>query len=260
MEYRRLGKAGLKVSALSLGSWVTFGKQVNTSDAKTLLKTAHDAGINFFDNAEGYEAGESERIMGGAINRLGLPRGTFAVSSKVFWGGSRHMQMGLHAKHVRNSCDAALLRLKVDYLDLYFCHRPDFDTPIEETVRASHNLIEHGKVIYWGTSEWSAQKITEAHAVARAHNLTPPTMEQPQYNLLHRDKVDGEFSPIYESFGMGLIIWSPPASGMLTGKYNDGIPDDSRLALPGYEWLRNLWTSEDPFFQHSFRIFLRSGL
>ncbi|MFT6437223.1 MAG: aryl-alcohol dehydrogenase-like predicted oxidoreductase, partial [Candidatus Azotimanducaceae bacterium] len=162
MEYRRLGKAGLKVSALSLGSWVTFGKQVNMSDAKMLLKTAYDAGVNFFDNAEGYEAGESEKIMGDAIHGLGLPRDTFAVSSKVFWGGSKQMQMGLNAKHVRDACDAALVRLKVDYLDLYFCHRPDIDTPIEETVRAMHTLIEQGKVIYWGTSEWSAQQITEA--------------------------------------------------------------------------------------------------
>jgi len=245
MEYRRLGKAGLKVSALSLGSWVTFGKQVDMSDAKTLLKTAYDAGINFFDNAEGYEAGESEKIMGDAINGLGLPRDTFAVSSKVFWGGNKKMQMGLSAKHVRDACDAALIRLKVDYLDLYFCHRPDIDTPIEETVRAMHNLIQQGKVVYWGTSEWSAQQITEAHGIARVHHLTPPTMEQPQYNLLHRDKVDREFLPLYENYGMGITIWSPLASGMLTGKYNEGIPDDSRLALPGYEWLRDLWTSED---------------
>ncbi|WP_133011285.1 potassium channel beta subunit family protein [Marinomonas flavescens] len=245
MEYRRLGKAGLKVSALSLGSWVTFGKQVDMSDAKTLLKTAYDSGINFFDNAEGYEAGESEKIMGAAISHLGLARDTFAVSSKVFWGGDHKMQMGLSAKHVRDACDAALLRLKVDYLDLYYCHRPDIDTPIEETVRAMHNLIQQGKVTYWGTSEWSAQQITEAHAVARAHHLTPPTMEQPQYNLLHRDKVESEFLPIYENFGMGLTVWSPLASGILTGKYNDGIPDDSRLTLPGYEWLRDLWTSED---------------
>lgn len=245
MQYRRLGKAGLKVSAFSLGSWVTFGKQVDIRDAKTLLKTAYDAGINFFDNAEGYEAGESEKIMGDAIQGLGLPRDTFAVSSKVFWGGEKQMQMGLSAKHVRDACDAALQRLKVDYLDLYFCHRPDVDTPIEETVRAMHNLIQQGKVMYWGTSEWSASQITEAHGVARACNLTPPTMEQPQYNLLHRDKVEGEFAPLYENYGMGTTIWSPLASGILTGKYNDGIPDDSRLNLPGYEWLRDLWTTED---------------
>jgi voltage-dependent potassium channel beta subunit len=245
MEYRRLGKAGLKVSALSLGSWVTFGKQVDMNDAKKLLKTAYDGGINFFDNAEGYEAGESEKIMGEAISGIGLARDTYAVSSKVFWGGDKQMQLGLSAKHVRDACDAALKRLRVDYLDLYFCHRPDIDTPIEETVRAMHNLVQQGKVIYWGTSEWSAQQITQAHAIARQEHLTPPSMEQPQYNLLHREKVDGEFNPLYEEFGMGTTIWSPLASGLLTGKYNDGIPDDSRLALSGYEWLRDLWTSED---------------
>jgi voltage-dependent potassium channel beta subunit len=245
MEYRRLGKAGLKVSVLSLGSWVTFGKQVGREEAKVLLKTAYDAGVNFFDNAEGYEAGESEKIMGQAIADLGLARDTFAVSSKVFWGGKQKMQLGLSAKHVRDACDAALERLQVDYLDLYFCHRPDIDTPIEETVRAMHHLIQQGKVIYWGTSEWSAQQITEAHAVARAYGLTPPTMEQPQYNLLHREKVEAEFLPLYENFGLGTTIWSPLASGILTGKYNDGIPADSRLNLPGYEWLKNRWTSEE---------------
>jgi voltage-dependent potassium channel beta subunit len=245
MEYRRLGKAGLKVSALSLGSWVTFGKQVDINDAKQLLKTAYDGGINFFDNAEGYEAGKSEQIMGDAISDLGLARDSFALSSKVFWGGDHKMQMGLSAKHVRDACDAALKRLRVDYLDLYFCHRPDIDTPIEETVRAMHNLVQQGKVMYWGTSEWSAQQITQAHAIARQEHLTPPTMEQPQYNILHRDKVEGEFTPLYEQYGMGTTIWSPLASGLLTGKYNHGIPDDSRLALPGYEWLRDLWTSEE---------------
>jgi len=244
MEYRRLGKAGLKVSALSLGSWVTFGKQVDLSGAKTLLKTAYDAGVNFFDNAEVYEAGESEKIMGEALATLGFPRDTYAVSSKVFWGGDKPMQLGLSAKHVHDACDAALRRLQVDYLDLFFCHRPDIDTPIEETVRAMHNLVQQGKVIYWGTSEWSAQQITEAYAAARADGLTPPTMEQPEYNLLHREKVEREFAPLYENFGLGTTIWSPLASGMLTGKYNDGIPDDSRLTLPGYRWLRDKWTSE----------------
>jgi len=245
MEYRRLGKAGLKVSALSLGSWVTFGKQVDLKDAKTLLKTAYDAGINFFDNAEGYEAGESERIMGEAINALGLPRDTFAVSSKVFWGGEGVMQKGLSAKHVRDACDAALQRLKVEYLDLYFCHRPDIDTPIEETVRAMDNLVRQGKVMYWGTSEWSAQQITEAHAIARQEHLTPPTMEQPQYNMLNRHKVEGEFRSLYDGPGLGTTIFSPLASGLLTGKYLDGIPDGSRLDLPGYEWLRDALLSDD---------------
>lgn len=245
MEYRRLGKSGLKVSALSLGSWVTFGKQVEMKAAKTLLKSAYDAGVNFFDNAEGYEAGESEKIMGEVITSLGLPRDTFAVSSKVFWGGKQKMQLGLSAKHVRDACDMALKRLQVDYLDLYFCHRPDIDTPIEETVRAMHNLILQGKVIYWGTSEWSAQQITEAYVAAQAHGLTPPVMEQPQYNLLHRDKVEAEFLPLYEPYGLGTTIWSPLASGILTGKYNEGIPSDSRLNLPDYQWLKELWTSEE---------------
>lgn len=245
MEYRRLGKSGLKVSALSLGSWVTFGKQVGVEAAKSLLKTAYSSGVNFFDNAEGYEAGESEKIMGQAIAALGLSRDTFAVSSKVFWGGDEPMQVGLSAKHVRDACDAALKRLQFDYLDLFFCHRPDIDTPIEETVRAMHNLIQQGKILYWGTSEWSAQQITEAHAVAGRAHLTPPTMEQPQYNLLHRNKVENEFLPIYEQYGLGTTIWSPLASGVLTGKYNDGIPDESRLSLPGYEWLRDLWKTDE---------------
>lgn len=245
MEYRRLGRSGLKVSALSFGSWVTFGKQVDLGEAKALLKTAYDAGVNFFDNAEVYEAGTSETIMGEALAALDFPRDTYIVSSKVFWGGDKPTQLGLSAKHVHDACHAALRRLKVDYLDLYFCHRPDIDTPIEETVRAMHNLVQQGKVIYWGTSEWSAQQITEAFAVARAHGLTPPTMEQPEYNLLHRDKVERSFAPLYENFGLGTTIWSPLASGMLTGKYNDGIPEDSRLNLPGYEWLKEMWTGEE---------------
>lgn len=244
MQYRRLGKSGLKVSALSLGSWVTFGKQVDMKDAKALLQTAYDAGVNFFDNAEGYEAGESEKIMGDAISALGLQRDTFAVSSKVFWGGKKPTQLGLSAKHVRDACDQALQRLKVDYLDLFFCHRPDIDTPIEETVRAMHQLVMQGKILYWGTSEWSAQQITEAHRVARQEHLTPPTMEQPQYNLFTREKVEGDYRPLYEQYGLGTTIWSPLASGLLTGKYLDGIPDDSRLNLPGYEWLRENLLSE----------------
>ncbi|WP_419831490.1 aldo/keto reductase [Endozoicomonas atrinae] len=245
MEYRRLGNSGLKLSALSLGSWVTFGKQLGLRDAATLLQSAYDAGINFFDNAEGYEAGESEKIMGEAIGSLGLARDTFAISSKVFFGGRRPTQMGLSAKHIRDACDAALMRLKVDYLDLFFCHRPDIDTPIVETVRAMHNLIQQGKILYWGTSEWSAQQITEAHAAALAHNLTPPTMEQPQYNMFHRDRVEAEYRTLYENYGMGTTIWSPLASGILTGKYNDGIPKDSRFALPGYEWLKDRWDTEE---------------
>ena len=244
MEYRRLGKSGLQVSALSFGSWVTFAKQVDTRLAKELLTEAYDAGVNFFDNAEGYEQGESEVVMGQALKELGWDRETFVVSSKVFWGGAKPTQRGLSAKHVTEACHAALRRLQVDHLDLYFCHRPDIDTPIEETVRAMDNLIRQGKVLYWGTSEWSAQQITEAHAVAREWRMTPPTMEQPQYNLFERQKVEGDYAPIYDTFGLGTTIWSPLASGLLTGKYNDGIPQDSRAALPGYEWLREMFEGE----------------
>ncbi len=244
MDYRRLGKSGLKVSEFSFGSWVTFGKQVDGGDAKTLMSAAYDAGVNFFDNAEGYEAGNSETLMGEALASLKWSRDSYIVSSKVFWGGTKPTQRGLSAKHVTEACHAALRRLQVDHLDLYFCHRPDIETPIEETVRAMHNLIAQGKVLYWGTSEWSGQQITEAHLVARAHGLTPPTMEQPQYNLFERQKVEADYLPIYETFGLGTTIWSPLASGLLTGKYNDGIPPDSRVNLPGYEWLRDQMQSE----------------
>ena len=245
MDYRRLGKSGLQVSEFSFGSWVTFGKQVDGGDAISLMSTAYDAGVNFFDNAEGYEAGNSETLMGDALASLKWARDSYIVSSKVFWGGTKPTQRGLSAKHVTEACHAALKRLKVDHLDLYFCHRPDIDTPIEETVRAMHNLIAQGKVLYWGTSEWSAQQITEAHLVARANNLTPPTMEQPQYNLFERQKVEADYAPIYDTFGLGTTIWSPLASGLLTGKYNDGIPSDSRVNLPGYEWLREQVQSDD---------------
>lgn len=245
MEYRRLGKSGLKVSELSLGSWVTFGKQVHESEAMALMGLAYDAGINFFDNAEGYEAGESEALMGAALKKLGWSRDSYSVSSKVYWGGSKPTQKGLSRKHVTEAAHAALKRLQVDYLDLYFCHRPDIDTPIEETVWAMHNLITQGKVLYWGTSEWTAQQLTEAWGVARANNLIGPTMEQPQYNLFTRDKVEHDYLPLYDLFGLGTTIWSPLASGLLTGKYNDGIPADSRLTLPGYEWLREQWTSPE---------------
>jgi voltage-dependent potassium channel beta subunit len=244
MEYRRIGKSGLKVSEFSLGSWVTFSKQVDEADALALMRKAYDAGVNFFDNAEGYEAGQSEALMGAALEKLGWSRDSYIVSSKVFWGGDRPTQKGLSRKHVTEACHAALKRLRVDYLDLYFCHRPDIDTPIEETVWAMHNLITQGKVLYWGTSEWSAQQITEAWAVAKDLKITPPVMEQPQYNLFERHKVESEYLPLYELMGLGTTIWSPLASGALTGKYNDGIPADSRLNLPGYEWLKEKWTSE----------------
>jgi voltage-dependent potassium channel beta subunit len=244
MEYRRLGKSGLKVSEFSFGSWVTFGKQVDGGDAVSLMAHAYDSGINFFDNAEGYESGNSEIVMGQALRTLGWSRDSFVVSSKVFWGGSNPTQRGLSNKHVTDAAHAALKRLQVDYLDLYFCHRPDIDTPIEETVRAMHNLVTQGKVLYWGTSEWSAQQLTEAYAVARQHGLTPPTMEQPQYNIFERQKVEADYLPLYDLIGLGTTIWSPLASGILTGKYNNGTPNDSRLNLPGYEWLKEKWSSE----------------
>jgi voltage-dependent potassium channel beta subunit len=245
MDYRRLGKSGLKVSEFSYGSWVTFAKQVDVAPAKEMLTAAYDAGINFFDNAEGYEQGRSELVMGQAIAELGWSRDSFIVSSKVFWGGEKPTQRGLSAKHVTEACHMALRRLRVDHLDLYFCHRPDVDTPIAETVRAMHNLIQQGKVLYWGTSEWSAQQITEAHAEAARWGLTPPTMEQPQYNLFERHKVEADYAPIYDTYGLGTTIWSPLASGLLTGKYNNGIPNDARATLPGYEWLRDAFTSDD---------------
>ncbi|WP_028875945.1 aldo/keto reductase [Teredinibacter turnerae] len=245
MQYRRLGKTGLQLSALSLGSWITFGKQVHLDAATAMMKTAFELGVNFFDNAEGYEQGSSEKVMGEALQALGLPRDEFCVSSKVFWGGKKPTQLGLSAKHVTDACHAALKRLKVDYLDLYFCHRPDLHTPIEETVRAMHNLILQGKVLYWGTSEWSAAQIVEAHRVAALYNLTPPVMEQPQYNLFERDKVEAEYRDLYTTVGLGTTVWSPLASGVLTGKYNEGLGSDGRLSLPGYEWLRALYESDE---------------
>ena len=244
MQYRYLGHSGLRLSALSLGSWVTFAKQVDIALAKQMLKTAFDAGINFFDNAEVYEDGESEAIMGDALRQLNLPRDEYCVSSKVYWGGSKPTQLGLSAKHIYDACHAALRRLQVEYLDLYFCHRPDLDTPIEETVRAMHNLVIQGKILYWGTSEWSAQQITSAYGIARQYHLTPPTMEQPQYNLFERRRVEQDLVPLYTSIGLGTTIWSPLASGILTGKYNTGLDADGRLNLPGYEWLKREWQTE----------------
>ncbi|HEY6985544.1 MAG TPA: aldo/keto reductase [Rhodanobacteraceae bacterium] len=241
MEYRRLGSSGLQLSALSFGAWVTFGNRVGRSDARKLLALAYDRGVNFFDNAETYAAGEAERVMGDALADLRLPRDAWCVSSKVFFGSAREpkpTQRGLSRKHVVEACHQALTRLRVDYLDLYFCHRPDPDTPIEETVAAMDMLVRQGKVLYWGTSEWPADAIRTAHRIARANHLTPPQMEQPQYNLFHRERVEVEYAPLYRELGLGTTIWSPLASGLLTGKYNDGVPKGSRMDTPGYEWLR----------------------
>lgn len=248
MEYRKLGASGLKLSALSFGSWVTFNKQVDAGLAERMFGTCFDAGINFFDNAEGYEAGESEVVMGKALRALGRPRDSYCVSSKVFFGAARPpapTQMGLSRKHVTEACHQALKRLQVDYLDLYFCHRADPDTPIGETVWAMHNLVTQGKVLYWGTSEWTAEEIAEAYEFASANHLTPPTMEQPQYNLLDRERFEIEYAPLYEKYGLGTTTWSPLASGALTGKYLDGVPKDSRASLPGYEWLREHMVESD---------------
>ncbi|HSM56135.1 MAG TPA: aldo/keto reductase [Candidatus Sulfomarinibacteraceae bacterium] len=248
MEYRRLGQSGLKVSALSFGSWVTFSNQLDVQRAREAMSVAYDYGVNFFDNAEAYAYGESERIMGEVLQELNWPRNSYIVSSKVFWGSQRDprpTQVGLSRKHVVEACHQALRRLKIDYLDLYFCHRPDYDTPIEETVRAMTDLIRQGKVLYWGTSEWTARQLTEAFEVAHRHHLQPPTMEQPQYNMFHRRRVEVEYTPLYEQYGLGTTIWSPLASGILTGKYNDGIPEDSRVNLEGYSWLRNRLESEE---------------
>ena len=241
MKYRKLGKSGLKVSELSFGSWVTFNKQVDSGLAERMFGTCFDAGVNFFDNAEGYEAGESEIVMGKALSALNRPRDSYCVSSKVFFGSNKKpspTQIGLSKKHVTEACHQALKRLQVDYLDLYFCHRADPDTPIGETVWAMHNLITQGKILYWGTSEWTAEEITEAYEFAEKNHLSPPTMEQPQYNLLDRKRFEIEYKPIFEKYGMGTTTWSPLASGALTGKYLEGIPEGSRASLDGYEWLK----------------------
>ena len=248
MEYRRLGKSGLKVSALSFGSWVTFGNQMDVDAALATMAAAYDVGVNFFDNAEVYAQGKSEIIMGQALQKAGWPRDSYILSSKVMFGAvpdPKPTQRGLSRKHVYEACRQALQRLQVDYLDLYFCHRPDPEVPMEETVRAMTELIQQGKVLYWGTSEWSAQQLMEAHSAARQYNLIPPTMEQPQYHMFHRERMEVEYGRLYDAIGLGTTIWSPLASGLLTGKYNQGIPADSRLNLEGYGWLRKMVESEE---------------
>ena len=245
MHYRRLGKSGLKLSELSFGAWVTFAQQISNDTAAELMTVAYDEGVNFFDNAEAYASGQAETVMGNILKKKGWPRDTFVVSSKVFWGGDLPNQEGLSRKHVMEACHAALRRLQVDYLDLYFCHRPDPDTPLEETVRAMSDLIAQGKLLYWGTSEWSADSIMQAHDIARELRLVPPTMEQPEYNLFRRDKVEIEFAPLYEKIGLGTTTWSPLASGLLTGKYNEGDPGGTRISLPNYAWLREQFENEE---------------
>ncbi len=238
MEYRNLGRSGLQVSTLSFGSWLTFGSQIGDDVAEKLMVLAYDNGVNFFDNAEVYAHGKSEVVMGNILKKTGWSRDTYVVSSKVFWGGEKPNQKGLSRKHITEACHAALKRLQVDYLDMYFCHRPDKNTPILETVRAMNTLIQQGKVLYWGTSEWSAQEIMEAHMVAEKYHLIGPTMEQPQYNMFHRDKFEVEYAQIYKTVGLGTTIWSPLASGVLSGKYNDQFPENTRLTKEGMEWLK----------------------
>jgi voltage-dependent potassium channel beta subunit len=238
MEYRNLGRSGLKVSALSFGAWVTFGPQMDESAAADCMHRAYDAGVNFFDNAEVYADGVAEEIMGAVLATSGWDRSSYLVSTKIFWGGQGANQRGLSRKHIIEGTDAALRRLRLDYVDLIFCHRPDLHTPVEETVWAMNHVIDQGKAFYWGTSEWPADRILEAHHVARREHLMPPVMEQPQYNMLHRERFEKEYAPLYEHLGLGTTIWSPLKGGLLTGKYNDGIPDGSRGDLEGYEWLR----------------------
>lgn len=250
MEYRRLGKSGLKVSALSFGAWVTFGLQYGAKEALEIMAAAYDRGCNFFDNAEVYAKGRAETIMGEALSKSGWRRDSYIVSSKVFGGSVENptpIQRGLSRKHIVEAAHQAIARLQCDYLDLYFCHRPDRETPIEETVRAMTELIQRGDVLYWGTSEWSSQELMEAYAVARQYNLIPPTMEQPQYNMFVRYRFEVEYKRLYnpDTLGLGTTIWSPLASGLLTGKYNNGIPEDSRANLPGYEWLKEMFESEE---------------
>tara|TARA_B100000700_G_scaffold326426_1_gene437938 strand:+ start:970 stop:1911 length:942 start_codon:yes stop_codon:yes gene_type:complete len=245
MEYRRLGKSGLKVSSLSFGSWVTFVNQLGEKTASDCMAYAYEHGVNFFDNAEAYASGESEKLMGKILKKMNWTRDSYIVSSKAFWGGDLPTQKGLSKKHLHDACHAALKRLKVDYLDLFFCHRPDPETPISETVLAMNDLIQQGKILYWGTSEWSTDEIKEAYKKAKKYNVRGPVMEQPQYNILHRDRVEKEYKYLFEKYGLGTTIWSPLASGLLTGKYNDGIPKKSRFTVKGYEWLGDTIDSVD---------------
>jgi voltage-dependent potassium channel beta subunit len=242
MEYRRMGNTGLQLSVLSFGSWVTFHKQIEDNTADNLMGMAYDAGINFFDNAEVYALGQSELMMGRVLKQKKWDRTSYVLSSKAFfgWRGKENKpnQTGLSRKHLTEACHEALQRMGVDYLDLFFCHRPDKNTPIQEVVWTMNTLIQQGKILYWGTSEWSAQEIMEAHMFAEKYSLIGPAMEQPEYNMFNREKIEKEFLQIFKTVGLGTTIWSPLASGLLTGKYNDGIPEGSRLSISGFEWLK----------------------
>ncbi|MBR2649345.1 MAG: aldo/keto reductase [Sediminibacterium sp.] len=249
MEYRKMGKTGLQLSVLSFGSWVTFHKQINDGLADELMGIAYDAGINFFDNAEVYALGESEKMMGRVLKAKNWDRTSYTISSKAFFGwrgkNNKPNQTGLSRKHLTEACNEALQRLQTDYLDLFFCHRPDKNTPIEEVVWTMNTLIQQGKILYWGTSEWSGVEIMEAHRVAQSYRLIGPAMEQPQYNLFEREKVEKDYLEVFKNVGLGTTIWSPLAAGLLTGKYNNGIPEDSRLAIPGFDWLKDRWIIDE---------------
>jgi voltage-dependent potassium channel beta subunit len=244
MEYRRLGRSGLKISALSLGAWVTYGSQVGEEAALACMTAAFDAGVNFFDNAEAYASGKAEVVMGNVIRRAGWRRADLVISTKIFWGGKGPNDRGLSRKHVIEGVDASLRRLQIDYVDLLFCHRPDPETPIEETVRAMNQVLNQGKALYWGTSEWSAEEIREAVAIARREHLMAPQMEQPQYHMFHRHRVETEYAPLYDEAGLGTTIWSPLASGLLTGKYDHGMIEGTRASHPGMEWLQESLVGE----------------
>ncbi len=249
MEYRRMGRSGLQLSVLSFGSWVTFHKQINDNSADELMGIAYDNGINFFDNAEVYALGESEKMMGRVLKAKKWDRTSYTLSSKAFfgWRGKENKpnQTGLSRKHLTEACNEALQRLQTDYLDLYFCHRPDKNTPIEEVVLTMNNLIQQGKILYWGTSEWSGVELMEAHRVAQHYRLIGPSMEQPQYNLFERNKIENDYLEVFKNVGLGTTIWSPLAAGLLTGKYNNGIPEGSRLAIEGFDWLKERWIMQD---------------
>lgn len=249
MEYRYLGASGLQVSALSFGAWVTFGDQAGEEIAISTMEAAYNAGVNFFDNAEAYAQGEAETMMGSVVKKLGWKRTDLVISTKIFWGGDGPNDTGLSRKHIIEGTRASLSRLQMDYVDLLFCHRPDVRTPIEETVRAMNFLIDQGLAFYWGTSEWSAAQIMEAYGIARREHLIPPLMEQPHYNMFHRDRVEKEYAHLYEEIGLGTTIFSPLASGMLTGKYNQGIPEGTRISLEGYEWLKKRFESDEGLAQ-----------
>ena len=245
MEYRKMGKYGLRLSELSLGAWVTYGGQVGQDIAAQCMAAAYEYGVNYFDNAEGYANGEAEKVMGNVLKKMAWPRENYVVSTKIFWGGKGPNDRGLSYKHIYEGVNKALKRLQVDYVDLVFCHRPDPNTPIEETVWAMDQVVRQGKALYWGTSMWSAAGIMQADAIARQNGLRPPSMEQPEYNMLNRYKFEIEFAPLYQELGYGTTIWSPLASGVLTGKYNNGIPEGSRAALKGYEFVRDDATNEN---------------